>query len=278
MKSGVRGGAALLAAAVLAGAIAIPATAQQQYKPMGPYKPADWTALASLPDFNGVWELARMAAPRPAATPAAAPAAGAAPAGPRASPRAQGAEPQLTPAFAAKLAEYKAAQAKGDIQDEETANCVPPGLPGIMTQPYPIEFMLTPGKVTILSEAYTQVRHVYTDGRGHPEDPDLTWYGHSTGKWENGTLVVDSVGFSPDTTLGPGIGHSDKMHVVERMRLAQPDLLEITTTVTDPEALTAPWVTTRTYARHRDWTTAEYVCQQNNRNAVFGGKAAINLK
>jgi hypothetical protein len=73
--------------------------------------------------------------------------------------------------------------------------------------------------------------------------------------------------------------HSAQMRIVERMRLSAPDTLEIVTTVTDSEALAKPWTSTRRYGRHRDWTLAEYVCQQNNRNFTTGdGKAGINLE
>ena len=60
-----------------------------------------------------------------------------------------------------------------------------------MGQPYPMEFLLTPGQVTIVIEAYTQVRHIYTDGRTLPEDPDQTFQGTSVGRWEGDSLVVD---------------------------------------------------------------------------------------
>ena len=186
----------------------------------------------------------------------------------------------MTPPYAARLAAYRDAQGRGDIQDTPAANCVPNGMPGIMTQPYPIEFLLTPGKVTIIIEAYSQWRQIFTDGREHPEDPDLTFNGHSIGHWEGDTLVVDTVGFTTDTGLsGFGVKHSDKMRIVERMRLTARDTLQIETTVHDPEALTKPWVTTRNYGRHRDWTIAEYICQQNNRNfTTEDGKAGINLE
>ena len=77
--------------------------------------------------------------------------------------------PSLTPEYAAKKKAFDA----NAPEDSETANCLPPGMPGIMGQPYPMEFLLTPGQVTIVIEAYTQVRHIYTDGRPLPEDPDL---------------------------------------------------------------------------------------------------------
>ena len=124
-----------------------------------------------------------------------------------------------------------------------------------------------------------RIRRIFTDGRQHPDDPDLTIHGHSVGHWEGDTLVVDTVGFTTDTFLGnQGMRHSDKMRIVERFRLAAPDQLEVQTTITDPQALTKPLARTAVYGRHRDWTLAEYVCQQNNRNfTTDDGKAGINL-
>lgn len=215
-----------------------------------------WAALDALPDWAGLWEVTF-------------------------APGVRNEQPALTPEYEARFEAYRAAQQRGDIQDTPAANCVPNGMPGIMTQPYPIEFLFSPGKVTILIEAYSQWRQIFTDGRRHPDDPDLTFNGHSIGHWEAETLVVDSVGFTTDTAMGAsfGIRHSDKMHIVERMRLVGPDTLEIATTIDDPEALTKPWTTTRVYGRHRDWTVAEYICQQNNRNFTTGeGKAGINLE
>lgn len=247
---------------------------------------ADWAAMAKLPDFNGVWErggqpaaavAARGAAPAagaPAAGRGAAPAAGgqrgAAPAG-GGGRGGRGGGPQLTPEYEAKRAAYKAPE------DSTTANCLPPGMPSIMTQPYPMEFLLTPGKVTIVIEAYTQVRHIYTDGRKLPEDPDPHYFGTSIGHWEGDTLVVETVGFGPNTFIAPGVGHSDKMKIVERFRLADPDNMTMETTITDPAVLLAPIVTSSNLRRHRDWTITEYICEENNRNFVdASGKAGIN--
>jgi hypothetical protein len=216
-----------------------------------------WESIAKLPDWGGIWEVTFGGGPRGGGEP-----------------------PQFTPKYAAILADYQAKQKAGEIEDGPSANCVPNGMPSIMTQPYPLEILFTPGKVTMVIEAYSQWRQIFTDGRKHPEDPDLTWNGHSIGHWEGDTLVVDTVGFAEDTFLGQGgQRHSDQMHIVERMRLSAPDVLTIETTITDPEALTKPFVRTASYGRHRDWTIAEYVCQQNNRNfTTDDGKSGINLK
>src|SRR5207248_8131828 len=105
--------------------------------------------------------------------------------------RGPAAQPALTPEYAAK-AEALAKQA-GKAEDNLSANCLPPGLPAIMAQPYPIEILMTPGQVTIVIEAYTQVRHIYTD-RPMPEEPDPSFDGTSVWHWDGDTLVVESAG------------------------------------------------------------------------------------
>jgi hypothetical protein len=251
--------------------------------------PADWTALAKLPDLTGVWEIGlgggggpaggrgAAAAKGPGATAAASagragnPPAGRA--GARGGPGRAGG-PSLTPEYAAKAK----AQAARTTEEGSTANCLPPGMPGIMGQPYPMEFLLTPGQVTIVIEAYNQIRHIYTDGRPLPEDPDPTFYGTSIGHWEGDTLVAETVGFE-DIPRGLTFPYSDKMKIVERFHLSAPDTMSIETTIIDPEALTTPYsMPARTLTRHRNWTIAEYICEENNRNFVdANGKAGVKL-
>ena len=235
----------LLLAAVTTGVAGTPAAP----------KATDYAGLAKLPDFGGVWELV-FGAPRGGGGPPE--------------------QPALTPDYTAKL---KAYQAEGH-QDNPTANCLPPGMPQIMNQPYPIEFLMTPGKITLVIEAYSQTRRIFTDGRKHPDDPDPTFNGHSIGRWEGDTLVVDTVALSTDTPMAQswGVRHSEQMRIEERFHLTAPDTMEIRTTVFDPLALTKPFTSTKTLARHRDWDIAEYICEQNNRNTVSDdGKAGINL-
>jgi hypothetical protein len=244
-----------MAAVALVGSIPTYADAQASARPAPTV--ADWTVIAKLPDFTGVWEV---------------PLGGGRGARGLAGPPAR---PSLTPEYAAKK---KALDANG-VEDNQTANCLPPGMPGIMGQPYPMEFLMTPGQVTIVIEAYNQVRHIYTDGRPLPDDPDPKFHGTSVGRWDGDALVVDTVGFSPQTELERNVPHSDKMRIAERFRLTDPDSMSIETTITDPEALTMPWTTNRTLKRHRNWTLAEYVCEENNRNFLDpSGKAGVNLK
>jgi hypothetical protein len=219
-----------------------------------------WASIAKLPDWSGVWDLDYSAR---------------APGGGLARP----APPHLTPEYAAKYSAYQERQKHGLEQQTETANCVPPGMPQIMAQPYPVEFLFTPGKVTVAIEAYSQMRRIYTDGRQHPDDPDPTFQGNSIGHWEGDTLVVDTVGFIPNSLIAPGVGHSDGMHINERIRRISDDVMEIQTTIEDPKVLTQPFTSVRHYKRHKDWDLQEYICSQNNRDSSDAeGRAGLRIE
>ena len=116
----------------------------------------------------------------------------------------------------------------GGMVRKETSNCMPPGMPNMMaTGQYPIEFLFTPGRVTMHHEAWMQLRSIYTDGRGHPDDWELGIFGHSIGHWEGQTLVVETIGIKTITELGPGIKHSDKLKITERIGLSPTELAEV---------------------------------------------------
>jgi hypothetical protein len=176
--------------------------------------------------------------------------------------------PPYTPDYEARY-EQKLKDTNAGRASDPTASCVPPGFPRIMGTPYPLEFVVEKGRVTMLFEAYSQVRRVYTDGSPHPADLDPSYNGHSTGRWEGDTLVVDTVGLRGDTVFDvSGAPHSEAMRVTERIRRAGPDLIEDRMVVEDPKALTKPWTVVRTYERKPDWKIAEYVCEENQRNPI----------
>ncbi|MCH8267111.1 MAG: hypothetical protein IH846_06315 [Acidobacteria bacterium] len=103
----------------------------------------------------------------------------------------------------------------------------------------------TPGKVLIIHQYRNSVRHIYTDGREHPKALENTWNGHSIGRWDGDTLVVDTVGLRDESWLDTGgHEHSTQLHVVERFRRVSYDTLEIERTLTDPIALAKPFTAT----------------------------------
>ncbi len=240
----------ILAAALLA-VLAQPAPANAA-SPQG----RTWAQVARLPDWSGLW-FAELRANTSLSEGAAA--------------------PPLLPEAQARYEAWQAEKARGAHAQRRTANCLPPGMPQIMMQPYPVEFLFNPGLVVVAIETYSQSRHIFTDGRRHPADPDLTFQGHSIGHWEGQTLVVDSVGFSPLTEISLGVPHSDQMRITERVSLTDPGHLRIVQTITDPKVLSRPWTLVWPYRRARD-DIREFVCEQNNHDyADPGGKAEQRL-
>jgi len=187
-----------------------------------------------------------------------------------------GAIPPYKPDWAAKYQATVAASRAGKITVDPTAKCLPPGMPRTMSTPFPIEFSVEPDRVLVLFEI-GGVRRIPTDGRKHPSEDDLTptFMGDSVGHWEGDTLVVDTVGLRDDTVFdASGSSHSDKMHVIERIRLLSPDKLEDAMTIEDPVAFEHPWQQTHTYDRKRDWQIMEFVCEENNRGINPDGSDA----
>jgi hypothetical protein len=184
--------------------------------------------------------------------------------------------PQLTPAAQAKLDAYNAKYKASGPPLFAQSVCRPPGMPGMMQQPYPIDISLEPGRVTLYTEAYEQTRWIYTDGTKLPDDPDPFFNGTSVGHWDGNVLVVDTVGFSPLTTIAPGIDHSDKMKIHERIYLVTPQLLVDEMTITDPDVLTEPYVTHLAF-KPDTVPLREYVCAENNRLESSEEGANINL-
>ena len=190
---------------------------------------------------------------------------------------ANAAQPQLTPAAQARLDAFRQKEQEEGVAQEAQIHCSPPGMPAIMRQPYPLEILFSPGRVTIFAETYSQARRIYTDGRPLPEDPDLLFNGNSVGHWEGDTLVVDTIGFSPQTNIMAGIPHDGDTLIRERMWLEKPGQLLIETTVTNPEIFTEPFVSTQAYKLEPEWEIREYVCAENNRLMSGEGGANVDL-
>lgn len=103
-------------------------------------------------------------------------------------------------------------------------NCLPVGQPWMLQQSAPIDVVQEPRETTMMFEGHAIPWHIYTDGRGHPA-PDtlkLTVNGHSIGRWEGDTFVVDTVGFSGrnDLSIGGQVHNTPTGHLVERFTLA----------------------------------------------------------
>ena len=218
--------------------------------------PAEAADVAVAPaDFRGVWMRPGRDLTEPRLVVPAMPAA------PLRAPHKQ--------AYEALRKKMAAAEERGDPIDFDRANCIPDGMPRLMGSTLPIEILQEPDKLAIIVEFGTQVRHVYLNGAKHPPEDELEYnfFGNSIGWWEGSTLVVETVGIQKSTPLFDYVPHSDNLKIVERYRLSDPDLLELTMEMVDPEFLTEPWVVTRKYLKRPDLKIREFVCQENNRSA-----------
>jgi hypothetical protein len=196
---------------------------------------SEWYRLGALPDWGGLWVPDRSDKTHPFGV----------------------GEPPWTAAAAQQIAELKAAEKAGRPHNVYI-DCLPEGMPSFVIMTLnALEFLFTPGRVTILGEFDgNRLRRIYTDGRPHPADPDLTFNGHSIGHWEGGTLVVDTTAILPESFLPLGqaiaLPNNGDMHIVERIALVEADALLFDLEVTAPHQLTAPWHVTRRFVRQRD--------------------------
>jgi hypothetical protein len=155
--------------------------------------------------------------------------------------------------------------------------CLPDGMPAMMMGMFPMEVLQTPGQVTIIQEAYNQVRRIYM-GAQLPafEDAEPLFWGHSSGKWEGDTLVVDTIGIKEDVRFRD-VPHSNQMRIVERLRLLSPDMMEDVVTVTDPVYLDGPWTFKWMYKRMPGYKMLEYVCESNREYRDESGAARLRI-
>jgi hypothetical protein len=141
--------------------------------------------------------------------------------------------------------------------------CLPDGMPTMMMGMFPMEVLQTRGQVTIIEEAYNQIRRIYLDEPQMAiDDAEPGFWGHSVGHWDGDVLSVDTVGVKQDVRFRD-VPHSDQMRIDERIRVTSADQYEDQITVTDPVYLTGPWTWTWGYKRRPGYKIQEYVCEDN---------------
>jgi hypothetical protein len=165
--------------------------------------------------------------------------------------------------WAAQQKAAKDADARGQPLYSGYTQCLPDGMPAMMMAMFPMEVLQTPGQVTIIQEAYNQVRRIYLNQKQIPvDDAEPGFWGHSVGHWQGDTLVVNTVGIKEEVRFR-GAPHSANMQIDERMRMLSKNIFEDQVIVTDPEYLTEPWKFTWKYVRKPGYKILEYVCESN---------------
>jgi hypothetical protein len=127
--------------------------------------------------------------------------------------------------------------------------CYLPGIPRAMYMPYPFQIVQNSQLVLMAFEFAVATRPVYLDKT--PAPPIDTWMGHSVGRWEGDTLVIQTDTFNDLTWFDrAGNHHSDALKVTERITPMSRDALSYEATMTDPNTFTRPWKINLTLYRH----------------------------
>jgi hypothetical protein len=176
-----------------------------------------------------------------------------------------------------RIQKIREADAKGQPFATNAVACLPEGMPGMMTATFPMEILQSRGQITIIEEAYTQVRRILMDRPQQAlDDIEPGFYGHSVGRWEGDTLVVDTIGIK-ESVRYQNVPHSREMRIAERMRFVAPDVLWNEITITDPAVFEKPWTFTFAYQRMKDYTLLEYICEDNREFADDQGRQKIRV-
>lgn len=227
------------------------------------------TAQSSAPDITGSWlrqgftvGVRQTGQPTPAPPPPAPP-------------------PALKPSYMKewqdRLQVIREADAKGQPLANNAVACLPDGMPGMMTAVFPMEILQSRGQITIIEEAYTQVRRILMDRPQQSlDDIEPGFYGHSVGRWQGDTLIVDTIGVK-ESVRYQNVPHSKDMRISERMRLVAPDTLWNEITINDPAVLEKPWTFTFAYQRMKDYTLLEYICEDNREYSDAQGRQQIRI-
>jgi hypothetical protein len=126
------------------------------------------------------------------------------------------------------------------IDRDPELKCYLPGIPRAMYMPYPFQIVQSTNKIQMAYEFTTTARTIHLDKVETP--PDDTYMGHSVGRWEGDTLVVDVTNFNGKNWFDrAGNFHSDALHLVERFTPIAADAIRYEVTIEDPKVFTRPW-------------------------------------
>lgn len=156
----------------------------------------------------------------------------------------------LTPRYRAAF-EEKVRQVDAGNEWDPLSDCLPAGYPRFLVEPFYREFIVTPSETWMIKAPGSEVRRIYTDGRGHvPDDAARPlWDGDSIGFWDGDTLVVHTIRVIHGEYQRLQPDYSDETSTVERIRMINPNTIEDDVTVWDPIGLRKPWHVVDHYTR-----------------------------
>jgi hypothetical protein len=166
------------------------------------------------------------------------------------------------------------------IQDEPYTACLPQGVPRV--NPYPWKFVngytaagLTHVYVLFETGGGGSYRQIFMDGRKHPTAEDLypSWFGHSIGRFEKDTLVIDTIGYNDKFWFdATGTPHTEQLHTIERWTRINFGTMINDFTLDDPGAFARPLQLKFTATHIRPGLDLmEFICLEDNQYGIAGG-------
>ena len=152
--------------------------------------------------------------------------------------------------------------------NDPLSHCLPVGPVRLFTFPGPRKIVQTTGLLLIMNEWNSSYRQIFTDGRPLPADPNPSWNGYTSGKWDGDTLVVQTNGLRDGLWLdATGNPLTEAAKLTERFRRPDFGHMEIAITVDDPKAYTRPFSFTLNQTIELDTDLLEYNCVENEKDA-----------
>jgi len=174
-----------------------------------------------------------------------------------------GLKPEQVPVTPEGAAAQKRLQATPDQWPH--TQCLPASIPADL---FVLSFKIfqAPREIVMATEIGSPVRQIYTDGRALPKDPEPTYMGYSTGKWEGDTLVVETAGFRDGWLDGSGHARSELMRITERYHRRDFGHMDVEFTFNDRKYYTRPFSLKAAMRLLPDSDLLEYVCPENEKD------------
>ena len=159
----------------------------------------------------------------------------------------------------------EAREAWDPLNEDPGLQCIPPGMPVMMDNPYPIAFTRQGDDIVLRLEEWDGVRVIHLGGGSAPAQPASTPMGSSMGRWEGETLVVTTTNINYPYFDSSGAPQSERVGIVERFTLSdEENRLNYHMTVTDPETFTTPAELTLHYVWEPGEKIKRYECTLAN--------------
>ena len=164
------------------------------------------------------------------------------------------------------------------LNEDPALRCIPPGMPAMMDNPYPIAFELQGEDIVLRLEEWDGVRTIHMNSDADVASLPGSPMGYSVGRWEDGTLVVETAHINYPYFDSDGTPQSGQVEIVERFTVNDDETrLDHHMIVEDPATFTA----TAEMSRHYNWNPNEeiklYECTLARSGLAVSTSIALNV-